>query len=105
MEDRLRIIKDLEALLRTTKACENINIKYGWAERHYSEPNEKGKRYVTGITFHESERVLNQKDDPSEEVQLSFGKQSDIFATYQSIEGDSGVAIISDIMKAVYKMI
>lgn len=105
MEDRLRIIKDLETLLRTTRACENINIKYGWAERHYSEPDEEGKRCVIGITFHESERELNQREDPREEVQLSWGKQSDIFATYQSIEGDGGVSIISDIMKAVYKMI
>jgi len=105
MENRLQIIKDLEALLRTTRACEGINIKYGWAERTYTEPDEYGKRQIISITFHESDRELNKRDDPREEVQLSWGKQSDIFATYQSVEGDSGVSIINDIMKAVYKMI
>lgn len=105
MENRLQIIKDLETLLKTTRACEDINIKYGYAKRHYSEPNEDGNRYVIDITFHESERELNKKDDPREEVRLSWGKQSDIFATYQSIEGDSGIAIIEDIMKAIRKMI
>ena len=45
------------------------------------------------------------REDPREEVQIRWGNQSDLFATYQSIEGDSGVAIINDIMKAVNKMI
>ena len=105
MENRLQIIKDLEALLRTTRACEKINIRYGYAERKYSEPDENGKRHLIDITFHESDRELNLRTDHSEEVQLRWGEQSDIFATYQSIEGDSGIAIIDDIMKAVNRMI
>lgn len=105
MENRLQIIKDLEALLKTTRACGDINIKYGYAERKYSEPDENGKRHLYDITFHESDRELDLRTDPSEEVQLRWGEQSDIFATYQSIEGDSGIAIIDDIMKAVNRMI
>lgn len=104
-ENRLQIIKDLEVLLNTTSAAEGISLRYGWAERKYSEPDEEGKRYVTDIIFHESERELNRRDDPREEVQLRWGNQSDLFATYQSIEMDGGVSIISDIMKAVMKMI
>ena len=105
MENRLQIIKDLETLLNTTRACGELNIKYGYAERKYSEPDENEKRCLIGITFHESDRELNQREDPREEVRLAWGKQSDLFARYQSIEGDSGIAIISDIMKAVMKMI
>lgn len=104
-ENRLGIIKALEYLLSKTDAANGIQIRYGWAERKYSEPNEEGKRYVTDIVFHESERELNRRDDPREEVQLRWGNQSDLFATYQSIEMDSGVSIISDVMKAVMKMI
>ena len=104
-ENRLQIIKDLEKLLNTTRAAEGINIRYGYVERKYSEPDENGKRYIIDIKFHESERELNQRDDPTEEVQLRWGEQSDYFSTYQSIEGDSGIAIITDIMKAVSKVI
>ena len=104
-ENRLQIIKDLEKLLNTTRAAEGINIRYGYAERKCSEPDENGKRYLIDIKFHESYRELNLPDDPTEEVRLSFGNQSDLFATYQSIEGDSGISIINDIMKAVNKMI
>ena len=105
MENRLQIIKDLETLLRTTRACEDINIKYGYAERHYSEPDENGKRYLIDIVFHESDRELDLQTDPREEIRLAWGKQSDLFATYQCIEGDSGISIIRDIMKAVDKMV
>jgi len=105
MEDRLRIIKDFESLLRTTRACEGLSIKYGWVERKHSEPDENGKYYLLDVIFHESERELNQQNDHREVVRLGWGNQSDIFATYQSIEGDSGIAIISDIMKAVRNMI
>lgn len=104
-ENRLQIIKDLEVLLNTTSAAEGISLCYGWVERKYSEPDEEDKRYVTDIIFHESERELNGLGDPREEVQLRWGNQSDLFATYQSIEMDGGVSIISDIMKAVMKMI
>lgn len=104
-ENRLGIIKALEYLLSKTDAANGIQIRYGWAERKYSEPNEEGKRYVTDIIFHESERELNRRNDPREEVQLRWGNQSDLFATYQSIEMDGGVSIISDVMKAVMKMI
>ena len=105
MENRLQIIKDLETLLNTTRAAEGISIRYGYAERKYSEPDENGKRQLIDIKFHESEKELNLLEDPREEVQLRWGNQSDLFATYQSIEGDSGIAIINDIMKAVNKMI
>lgn len=105
MENRLQIIKDFEALLKTTSACSDINIKYGYAERKYSEMDDNGKRYITDITFHESDRELNQRTDPREEVRLAWGQQSDLFAVYQSIESDSGVAIIKDIMKAIDKML
>lgn len=105
MENRLQVIKDLEKLLNTTRAAEGIQIKYGYVERKYSESDENGKRYLIGVKFHESERELNQPDDPTEEVQLRWGEQSDYFATYQSVEGDSGISIINDIMKAVNKMI
>lgn len=105
MENRLQIIKDLETLLNTTRAANGISIRYGYAERKYSEPDERGERHLFDIVFHESDRELDLREDPREEVQLRWGKQSDLFATYQSIEGDSGIAIINDIMKAVNKMI
>ena len=105
MENRLQIIKDLETLLNTTRAASGIQIRYGYAERKYSEPDENGKRYLLDIVFHECDKELDLREDPREEVQLRWGKQSDIFATYQCIEGDSGVSIINDIMKAVNKMI
>jgi len=105
MENRLQIIKDLETLLNKTRAANGISVRYGYAERKYSEPDENGERYLFDIVFHESDRELNLREDPREEVQLRWGKQSDLFATYQSIEGDSGIAIINDIMKAVNKMI
>jgi len=57
------------------------------------------------IKFHESDIELNKIDDPTEEVRISWGNQSDLFARYQSVEGDSGISIINDIMKAVNKMI
>jgi hypothetical protein len=104
MENRLQIIKDLETLLNATRAASGINIRYGWVERKYTEADENGERYLFDIVFHESDRELNKPDDPREEVQLRWGNQSDLFATYQSIECDSGIAIISDIMKAVNKM-
>lgn len=104
MENRLQIIKDLETLLNTTRAAEGISIRYGYAERKYTE-DENGKKYLLDIVFHESDRELDLREDPREEVQIRWGNQSDLFATYQSIEGDSGVAIINDIMKAVNKMI
>lgn len=104
-ENRLQIIKDLEVLLNKTRAAEGIQIRYGWVERKYSEPDENGKRYLFDIKFHECDRELNLKDDQREEVQLRWGEQGDLYATYQCIEGDSGVAIISDIMKAVSRMI
>lgn len=100
MENRLQIIKDLETLLNTTRAAEGIQIRYGYAERIYTEDG-----YLLSVIFHESDRELNLREEPREEVQLRWGKQSDLFATYQSVEGDSGVAIINDIMKAVNKMI
>lgn len=105
MENRLQIIKDLEKLLNTTRAANGIQIRYGYAERKYSEPDENENRYLIDVKFHESDRELDLRTDPREEVQLRWGKQSDIFATYQSIEGDSGISIINDIMKAVNKMI
>ena len=105
MEDRLQIIKDLETLLNTTRAAKGIQIRYGYAERKYSEPDENGKRCLLDIVFHESDKELDLREDPREEVQLRWGKQSDLFATYQSLEGDSGIEIINDIMKAVNKMI
>ena len=70
MENRLQIIKNLETLLKTTRACGDINISYGYAKREYSEPNEKGKRYLINVVFHESERELSLRDDPSEEVRI-----------------------------------
>ena len=100
MENRLQIIKDLETLLNTTSAAEGIQIRYGYAERIYTEDG-----YLVTVVFHESDKELDLKEDYCEEVQLRWGKQSDLFATYQSIEGDSGIAIINDIMKAVNKMI
>jgi len=105
MENRLQVIKDLETLLNTTRAAEGIQIKYGYVERKYSEPDEDGKRYLIDIKFHESDIELNKIDDPTEEVRISWGNQSDLFARYQSVEGDSGISIINDIMKAVNKMI
>ena len=60
---------------------------------------------MVDIKFHESDRELDLREDPREEVQLRWEKQSDLFATYQSIEGDSGISIINDIMKAVNKII
>ena len=105
MENRLQIIKDLETLLNITRAAEGIQIKYGYVDRKYSEPDENGKRYVINIKFHESDRELNKIDDPTEEVRISWGNQSDLYARYQSVEGDSGISIINDIMKAVNKMI
>ena len=104
-DNRLQIIKDLEKLLNTTRAAEGINIRYGYVERKYSEPDENGKRYLIDVKFHESERELNRPEDPTEEVQLRYGKQGDLYATYQSVEGDSGISIINDIMKAVNKII
>lgn len=105
MEDKLQIIKDFEKVLQSTRFGSDINIKYGSVECIYSDlTDENGNRIIRDIKFHESDRVLNQQDDPREMVRLAWGKQSDMFATYQSIEGDSGIAIISDIMKAVNKM-
>lgn len=104
-ENRLQIIKDLEKLLNNTRAAEGIQIKYGYVERKYSELNEDGTRCLVDVVFHESDRELNKRDDPREEVRLSWGNQSDMFARYQSIEGDSGISIINDIMRAVNKMI
>lgn len=105
MENRLQIIKDLETLLNTTRAANGIQIRYGYAERKYYELDENGKRQLVDIKFHESDRELDLREDPREEVQVRWEKQSDLFATYQSIEGDSGIAIINDIMKAVNKII
>lgn len=105
MEDRLQIIKDLETLLNTTRSAKGIQIRYGYAERKYSEPDENGNKQLVDIKFHESETQLDLRESPREEVQLRWEKQSDLFATYQSIEGDSGISIINDIMKAVNKMI
>lgn len=105
MENRLQIIKDLEKLLNTTRAAEGIQIRYGYAERKYSEPDENEKRQLIDIKFYESDRELDLREDPREEVQLRWGEQGDLYATYQSIEGDSGVSIINDIMKAVNRMI
>lgn len=104
MEDRLQIIKDFEKLLQSTRFGSDINIKYGSVERTYSEPDEKGDRYLLSAKFIESDRELNQADDPREYVRLAWGKQSDLFATYQSIEADSGMSIIRDIIKAIDRM-
>ena len=46
MEDRLQIIKDLETLLNTTRAAKGIQIRYGYAERKYSEPDENGNKQL-----------------------------------------------------------
>lgn len=105
MENRLQIINDLEKLLNTTRAAEGIQIRYGYAERKYSEPDENGKRQLLDIVFHECNEELSIDNEHSEEVQLRWGEQSDIFATYQSIEADSGLSIINDIMLAINKMI
>ena len=105
MENRLQIIKDLETLLNTTRAAKGISIRYGYAERKYTEPDENGKRYLLDIVFHECDEELGVDNEHGEEVQLRWGEQSDIFATYQSIEADSGLSIINDIMIAVNKMI
>ena len=105
MENRLQIIKDLEKLLNTTRAAEGIQIRYGYAERKYSEPDENEKRQLIDIKFHESETELDLITDPREEVQIRWGEQGDLYATYQCIEGDSGVSIINDIMKAVNRII
>lgn len=105
-ENKIQIIKDLNALLNSTRAAEGINLKYGYAERTYSEPYpEDGRRYLTDIVFHESDRILDQPGDPREEVQITWGKQADIYALYQSIEADSGIAIINDLIIAVNKAI
>ena len=105
MENRLQIIKDLEKLLNTTRAGEGLQIRYGYTEHKYSEPDENGQRCLLDIVFHECDKELGVDSKHSEKVQLRWGKQSDLYATYQSIEGDSGVSIISDIMKAVSTMI
>lgn len=105
MENRLQIIKDLEKLLNTTRAAEGIQIRYGYAERKYSEPDENGKRQLIDIKFYECDKELGIDSIHCEIVQLRWGEQSDLYATYQSIEGDSGVSIINDIMKAVNRMI
>lgn len=104
MENRLQIIKDLETLLNTTRAASGISIRYGYAERKYTE-DENGKKHLLDIVFHECNEELGVDNEHGEEVQLRWGKQSDLFATYQSIEADSGLSIINDIMMAVNKMI
>lgn len=105
-ENKLQIIKDLETLLNATRAAEGISLRYGYVERQYSEPyDEHGHRYIISTTFHESDRVLNQDGDPCEVVRIAWGKQSDEYATYQSVEASSGYATIKDILNAVDKFI
>ena len=104
MENRLQIIKDLETLLNKTRAAKGISIRYGYAERKYTE-DKNGKKHLLDIVFHECNEELSVDNEHDEEVQLRWGEQSDIFATYQSIEADSGLSIINDIMMAVNKMI
>jgi len=104
MENRLQIIKDLETLLNTTRAAKGLQIRYGYTDRIYAE-DEKGEKFLLSVLFHECNEELGIDSEHSEVVQLRWENQSDLFATYQSIEGDSGISIINDIMKAVNKMI
>lgn len=75
---------------------------YEFDLKHYEKAP---KPTLISATFTPSEINLNQREDLTEVVRIAWGDQSDLFASYANVEGDSGVAMLSNIMKMVMKMI
>lgn len=97
--NKLDFIKEVERVVRMTTVFKDLNITYGWLEiERYDTPDEDGKYYVKNKTFHESDRVLNEKNDPREMLRFRWGKQSDLYCIYRSIEADSYWGILIDVM-------
>lgn len=93
--------KEIEALLRKTRACQDIEITYGYltheptTERYCSNVviNAEGKAFKRIFTPSETNITINDKH--SEIVQI----KADGKTFYQSVEGDSYYGMVCDIMR------
>lgn len=107
--NKAQFTKDIETLLRKTRACEDIELTYGSLE--YEPVDNWGKDVVLKEVydrktnsfvqrlfknkFTPSERNLENKDDSREYVQINmYGKK-----IYQSVEADSYWGMVLDIVK------
>lgn len=97
-ENKLEIIKSLEHTLSLTRYCaEGITIEYGYVD-------EGQAKLPTDYTYNDYAKrnfvVCDELIDTTEEremVRITIGKQVKV----KSIEADSGIAIINDVMKCI----
>ena len=111
--NKAQFTKDIEVLLKKTRACQNIELTYG--DLKYEPATEYGKdvvlkevynfetkEYESKLfkrTFTPSDRTLDNKNDPREYVQIKI----DNALYYQSVEGDSYWGMVLDIIKRLDK--
>ena len=93
MEDRMKIIKDFEKLLRSTSRFSDVVITYG------------GMVYENGESkFVPSDRILSENYDPREFVFVRREGAPTWYGVYQCVEADNGSGLIKDIWKAVNEL-
>ena len=93
--------KDIEALLRKTRACSDIEITYGYLEY---EPTTE--RYAYNVVINAEGKAFKRIFTPSETNITIDSEHSEIVqikvdgkTLYQSIEGDSYYGMVLDIVR------
>lgn len=114
MEDnKAQFTKEIESLLRKTRACKDITLTYGSVEyiplkewesgatskKCWNFETEKYEYRLFKVIFTPSERNLTERDDGREYVQIEINKQK----FYQSVEADSCWGMVLDIIKRLDK--
>ena len=111
--NKAQFTKEIEALLRNTRTCQNIELTYGGLKH---EPTTEWDKDVVMLDVYDaetdgyvskrfkriftpSERNLNEKDDPTEYVQIKI----DWLTLYQSVEADSYWGMVLDIVRRLDK--
>ena len=97
--------KDIEALLKKTRACQDIEIDYGYLE-HESTEDRYGKDVVVNDEGKAFKRIftttncnISVHSEHSECVRIKVDGRT----LYQSVEGDSYYGMILDIIRRLDK--
>lgn len=111
--NKAKFTKEIEKLLKQTRACQDIELTYGslkWIPLTTWEPGAQLKEVYDKETdgfiaqlfkpnFTPSERTLNNTSDPREFVMIKVDGRT----FYQSVEGSSYWGMILDIIKRMDK--
>lgn len=111
--NKAQFTKEIETLLRKTRACQDIELTYGSVEyiplktwekgaiinKCYNSETEEYEERLFKIVFTPSERNLERREDGREIVQIKIDGET----IYQSVESSSYWGMILDITKRLDK--